>query len=199
MVAGAACAREGEGARQSSDPRCAAPVVARREGIGPFAFGDSLDTSAGAPCVAGDTSISFAGLPIRARIVRAGGATFALVVTAGRLTHAFVRDSGVATDRGIRVGSSMADVRRAYGRICALHGGLRVVANAAAAPEIRFVVDGRGWRPPGAVLSVDTLGALVPDEARVALWMTHDFARIGESLCDRPQGVVDSLRPPARR
>jgi hypothetical protein len=181
-----ACGRERESGSHSADSRCAAPLVVRADGVGPVLFGDSLAPAVAPPCVVGETSVLFAGIRGPGWLMRSGGTTVGVLALGGRVSHVVVLDSLVPGPGGIRVGSTIADVRRVHGRVCALHGEGRVTVGPAAAPELRFEVAGPGLRPPGDTVVVDTLASLVPDGARVAAMLVHDgrrFAGPDADLC----------------
>ena len=96
----------------------AAPIEA--EGVGVVRLGASV---AAIGCPARDTSWSLEGMPERGRVVSLGNARV-LAVTTGdsAVSRVIVSDPVLRTAAGVGVGSTVGELRRAYGDLCAFPG-----------------------------------------------------------------------------
>ena len=129
---------------------------------------------------ASDTAYTAEGTSEHGLIVRAGAVR--LLVLAGgpdsTVSRIMVTDSVVKTDRGVGVGSTVGDLRRAHGRVCATLGEGEVVVAAAAIPGIAFATSAAA--APGGRAALEHDAALVPDSARITrLWIYDGETRCG--------------------
>lgn len=143
------------------------------EGVGPVRLGMTVEQLRRAAPTARDTTFTLGeGIPERGMTVpiASGHAVTALLVDA-RIDRVIVGESGVVTDRGVGVGSTLEALREAYGEACvaAAEDG-RAVVWFPAAPGISFGLDARA--PPPATGSQRPRDELLPGSATVrALWV----------------------------
>lgn len=153
-------------------------VAVTRYGIGPL----RLEMRAGdvrTLCPeARDTTWEQEGTTERGLNVRLDGRPVLLVLSGQTVQRIQVDTAGIRTGTGVGVGSTLADLRGRYGRMCAGQGEGRIAVWFPAAPGISFGLDSATVAPPGPELDPASL----PETARVArLWV-----RQGTDDCPRP-------------
>ena len=147
-------------------------------GIGVLRLGQPVAAADGR-CEMRDTTISLGeGTDERGRVVDLAGRGSVIVLTnaQGNITRIIVEDSTVRTERGLGVGSTVGDLRRTHGMLCAAVGEGIVVVSSGNLGAISFATD--------ADLSVARRGAsidaeAIPDDARI----TRMWAYEGRALC----------------
>lgn len=159
--------------------KCAqdAPPVVTPGGVGVVKLGEPVTA---AECPTRDTTwMASEGVRERGAAVTIGGGILVLLSdsASGRLTRIITTDRAFRTERGIGVGSTVGDLRRAHGRVCLTLGEGEVVVSAAQLPGLSFATTA----DYGSVarIGADLEAAAVPDSARITRMWIFD----GESLC----------------
>ena len=194
LLLAAACSRRDgadasdSGVQASAGP-CAVdpapPVTAG--GVGPVKLGQPLPESVD-EC-AHDTTWTTEGLTETGHVVQIGDGSVIVLSGPGgggsgagageSVSRIIVEDEQFRTERGVGVGSSVADLRQQHGRICAATGEGEVVVSSASLPGISFATTVDPGRIPGGAAALASDPSLVPDTARIErLWVYE-----GESLC----------------
>ena len=155
-------------------PACSVAPHVTGEGIGPLRVGMRLrDLPRG--CAMRDTALALAeGMRETAHAVAMGPAA-AVAITSGStdstVSRVIVADSAFRTAAGVGVGSTMADLRRHYGRLCAALGEGTVSVRADTLPGVSFAVSA-DFGAMAAAQSRLRDASPVPDSARVtAIWL----------------------------
>lgn len=134
-------------------------------------------------CAVTDTAISLGeGMTERAHRVRVGGGSLVALSTGTgdtSVTRIIVRDAAFRTERGVGIGSTIGELRRAHGRVCASIGEGRVVVASAALPGLSFETSLGLAEIRGGPGSLDDDGSAVPDDVTI----TAAWASDGPTLC----------------
>jgi hypothetical protein len=137
-------------------------------------------------CTPRDTAFTREGTKERASIIRFGAHSLVALTTGTpdtSIKSIFITDSAFHTERGIGVRSSVGDLRRIYGRICAAVGEGAVVTYASQLPGVYFATSAKPpaemRRAAGGRLSPST----IPDSARITRFWVADSA----SSCAGPE------------
>ena len=152
-------------------------------GIGVARMGAALG-DVGRTCRTRDTTFSLGeGIEERGAVIEfAGHRVLALTSEDRTISRLIVADSAFRTERGHGVGSTVAQLRDAYGRLCGAVGEGTVAVWLAGLPNVSFGLDTRLSDLPasGSRLSDDT--SVIPDDARVtSLWVITEGVPCGGS------------------
>jgi len=152
-------------------------------GIGVARMGAALG-EVGRTCRTRDTSFTLGeGIDERGAVIEfAGHRVLALTSEDRTISRLIVADSAFRTERGHGVGSTVAQLRDAYGRLCGAVGEGTVAVWLAGLPNVSFGLDTRLSDLPasGSRLSDDT--SVIPDDARVtSLWVIAEGVPCGGS------------------
>lgn len=193
-ILAAACQRDadGDGARSSDTARgtavaetCApngqVPVVTSG-GIGIARIGASV-RDVGQSCTTRDTTFSLGeGIQEQGAVIDFDGHRVLALVENGAISRLIVADSSFRTERGLGVGSSVAQLRQAYGRLCGAVGEGTVAVWLAGLPNVSFGLDTRLSDLGNASTRVSDDPSVIPDTARVtSLWVIAEGAACGGS------------------
>lgn len=152
-------------------------------GIGVARIGGSL-REAGQSCPTRDTTFTLGeGMQEQGAVIDfAGHRVLAITATGGTISRLIVADSSFRTERGLGVGSTVGQLRQAYGRLCGAVGEGTVAVWLAGLPNVSFGLDTRlsDLGAAGSRLSDDP--SVLPDTARVtSLWVITEGVVCGGS------------------
>jgi hypothetical protein len=146
----------------------------RRDQIGPVRLGMTAAALRQSVAAARDTSWTQDGTAQRGTWVPLGSDSRTLAMLRGdTVARLEVRDAAVRTREGFGVGSRLEELRSAYGSACADVAEGAVVVWFAAAPGVRFALDGT---VPGNTTQLRANPDAVPGTAIVTRWWLHGEA-----------------------
>ncbi|GAC1688421.1 MAG: hypothetical protein NVS9B3_07010 [Gemmatimonadaceae bacterium] len=165
------------------------PLVVTAGGIGPIKIGGPL-REATDRCTGRDTVVTLsAGTPERGRVLTLGGHSIVVLGEAendhdaSTISRIVVADPAFRTDHGIGVRSSVGDLRKAHGQICAALREGAVVVTSAAIPGLSFATTAStALVLRGGPRALERDPGLVPDSAKVTtFWIDEDDPACGGS------------------
>jgi hypothetical protein len=147
----------------------AADAVVTRYGIGPVRVGMTEAALRSACPEARDTAWTAEGTKETGLVALPGGRRVLAVTAGGSVRRIEIDDPAAKTPTGFGVGAEVADLRAAFGKMCAGRGDRGVAVWFPNAPGLSFALDSmatKGWGPAQA--HPDS----IPDDTRVsALWV----------------------------
>ena len=163
-------------------PNGRAPVVTSG-GIGVARIGASL-SEVGQSCRTRDTTFSLGeGIQENGAVIEFAGHRVLALTTGDRtISRLIVADSAFRTERGLGVGSTVGQLREAYGRLCGAVGEGTVAVWLAGLPNVSFGLDTRLSELPASGSRISDDPSVIPDSARVtSLWVISEGAACGGS------------------
>ena len=162
-------------------------------GVGPVILGGGV-AALRARCPVRDTAWTAEGMPETGVLVDVGDDATLLAVTTGTrdstVTRIVVSDPEPRTASGTGVGSSVADLRRAHGRVCGAVGEGLVVAHVPGGSGIAFALTIPSGALPKGGLEIAERPEMIPDSAHVSTLWVHE----GETSCGAGSAAGDSAR-----
>ena len=182
-------AADSTAARNAAPDPCAdASTQVSPAGIGPLRIGERVGALP-ASCGARDTTFTLGeGIMETGSVVSIGGAPV-LAMTSGSaegvVSRIIVEDPAFRTELGVGVGSTVADLRRSQGRICAFEGEGNTVVQAASMPGVSFQIGWSSTDAPDELLN-EVFGGAEPsaaiDTAHITkLWIFENRSACGGS------------------
>jgi hypothetical protein len=159
------------------------PPAVTSGGIGVARIGAPLREVAAA-CRTRDTSFTLGeGIQEQGAVIEFAGHRVLALTTADRtISRLIVADSAFRTERGLGVGSTVGQLREAYGRLCGAVGEGTVAVWLAGLPNVSFGLDTRLSDLPGSGSRLSDDPSVLPDGARVtSLWVVSEGAACGGS------------------
>ena len=135
-------------------------------------------------CPARDTTFSLGeGLQEQGAVIDfAGHRVLALTTGGSTVQRLIVADSSFRTERGLGVGSTVGQLREAYGRLCGAVGEGTVAVWLAGLPNVSFGLDTRLSELPASGSRLSDDPSVIPDTARVtSLWIISEGVACGGS------------------
>jgi hypothetical protein len=163
-------------------PNGRVPVVTSG-GIGVARIGAPL-SEVGQSCRTRDTTFSLGeGIQENGAVIEfAGHRVLALTTGARIISRLIVADSAFRTERGLGVGSTVGQLREAYGRLCGAVGEGTVAVWLAGLPNVSFGLDTRLSELPASGSRIGDDPSVIPDSARVtSLWVISEGVACGGS------------------
>ena len=170
----------------ASDPcGTAASTQITPAGIGPLRLGERVGDLPES-CAPRDTTFTLGeGIMEQGSVVTIGGAPV-LAMTSGSaegvVSRIIVDDPAFRTEYGVGVGSTVADLRRAQGRICAFQGEGNTVVQAASVPGISFEIGWSSADAPDQLLN-EVFGQSEPSAAIDTAHITNLWIFEGRTAC----------------
>ena len=163
----------------------AASMQVTPAGIGPLRVGERIG-GLPASCVTRDTTFTLGeGIMEQGSVVMVGGAPV-LAMTSGSaegvVSRIIVSDPAFRTEYGVGVGSTVADLRRAQGRICAFEGEGNTVVQAASFPGVSFEIGWSSANAPDQLLN-EIFGAGEPSAVIDTAHITNLWIYEGRTAC----------------
>lgn len=164
-------------ARTAQQQGCAtAPTPITTQGIGPVRIGAKISAVSTA-CETRDSAITLdEGMTERSHSIDVGGGHVIALSTGSAdtsITRIIVRDSLIATAKGIHIGSTVGALRAAHGKLCAAVGEGNVVAFAPDIPGVSFETNVSPTELRGGSAAVERDATLLPDAATISgMWIT---------------------------
>ena len=151
-------------------------------GIGVARIGAQV-RDVGQSCTTRDTTFSLGeGIQEQGAVIEFAGHRVLALVENGVISRLIVADSAFRTERGLGVGSSVAELRQAYGRLCGAVGEGTVAVWLAGLPNVSFGLDTRLSGLGSASTRVSDDPSVIPDMARVtSLWVITEGVACGGS------------------
>jgi hypothetical protein len=152
-------------------------------GIGVARIGGSV-REVGQSCTARDTSFTLSeGIQERGAVIEfAGHRVLAITTADGSISRLIVADSSFRTERSLGVGSTVGQLRQAYGRLCGAVGEGTVAVWLAGLPNVSFGLDTRLSDLGTASSRLSDDPSVLPDTARVtSLWVIAEGVVCGGS------------------
>ena len=151
-------------------------------GIGPARIGASL-RDVGQACRTRDTTFSLGeGIQEQGAVIEFAGHRVLALVADGAISRLIVADSAFRTERALGVGSTVRQLRQAYGRLCGAVGEGTVAVWLAGLPNVSFGLDTRLSDLGSASTRLSDDPSVIPDSARVtSLWVITEGVACGGS------------------
>jgi hypothetical protein len=151
-------------------------------GIGVARIGASI-REVGQSCTARDTTFTLGeGMQEQGAVIEFAGHRVLALVADGAIARLIVADSAFRTERGLGVGSTVAALRQAYGRLCGAVGEGTVAVWLAGLPNVSFGLDTRLSDLGSASTRISDDPSVIPDTARVtSLWVITEGVACGGS------------------
>ena len=152
-------------------------------GIGVARIGTSL-SEVGQSCRTRDTTFTLGeGIQERGAVIEFAGHRVLALTTGDRaISRLIVADSAFRTERGLGVGSTVGQLREAYGRLCGAVGEGTVAVWLAGLPNVSFGLDTRLSELPASGSRISDDPSVIPDSARVtSLWVISEGVACGGS------------------
>ncbi len=134
-------------------------------------------------CTTRDTTFTLGeGIDEAGAVIEFAGHRVLSIVANGSITRLIVADSAFRTERGLGVGSTVGQLREAYGRLCGAVGEGTVAVWLAGLPNVSFGLDTRLSNLPGSGSRLSDDPSVIPDTARVtSLWVIQEGVPCGGS------------------
>ncbi len=151
-------------------------------GIGLARIGATV-RDVGQSCATRDTTFSLGeGVQEDGAVIEFAGHRVLALVENGTISRLIVADSAFRTERGLGVGSTVAQLREGYGRLCGAVGEGTVAVWLAGLPNVSFGLDTRLSDLGSASTRVSDDPSVIPDTARVtSLWVITEGVACGGS------------------
>ena len=152
-------------------------------GIGVARIGASL-REVGQSCQTRDTTFTLSeGIQEKGGVIEfAGHRVLAITTGEGVISRLIVADSSFRAERGLGVGSTVGQLRQAYGRLCGAVGEGTVAVWLAGLPNVSFGLDTRLSDLGAASSRLSDDPSVIPDTARVtSLWVITEGVVCGGS------------------